>query len=134
MLSTSLSRDLYKGYVNPAATDRQILKVARWAAVSGGTLGVAMAVAAPSVIGALSIFYTVLGVSLFVPVVAGLYVRRVGKPEALAAVAAGIAAMVAVHLATRGRGFGIVTPAFAGIALSIIGCAVVVLVRRRRIT
>ena len=79
MLSTSLSRDLYKGYVNPAATDRQILRVARWAAVSGGTLGVAMAVAAPSVIGALSIFYTVLGVCLFVPVMAGLYVRRVSR-------------------------------------------------------
>ena len=56
-----------------------------------------------------------------------------GAPEALAAVAAGIAAMVAVHLATRGRGFGIVTPAFAGIALSIVGCAAMVLVRRRRI-
>ena len=73
-----------------------------------------------------------LGVCLFVPVMAGLYARRVGQPEALAAVAAGIAAMVAVHLATRGRGFGIVTPAFAGIALSVVGCAVMVLARRRR--
>jgi SSS family solute:Na+ symporter len=131
MLSTSLSRDLYKGYVKPAATDQEILKVARLAAVGGGVLGVAMAVAAPSVIGALSIFYTVLGVCLFVPIVAGLYVRRVGNPEALAAVGAGVAAMVAVHLATGGRGFGIVTPAFAGIAVSIVACVVVLIARRR---
>ena len=134
MLSTSLSRDLYKGYINPAATDRQILKVARWAAVGGGTLGVAMAVAAPSVIGALSIFYTVLGVCLFVPIVAGLYVRRVGQPEALAAIGVGIAAMVAVHLATLGKGFGIISPAFVGIATSVVVCAAVALGRRRAIT
>jgi SSS family solute:Na+ symporter len=131
MLSTSLSRDLYKGYVNPAASDRQILKVARWAAVGGGTLGVAMAVAAPSVIGALSIFYTVLGVCLFVPIVAGLYVRKVGNPEALAAVCVGVAAMVAVHLATGGKGFGIITPASAGIAISIAAALPVALIRAR---
>lgn len=134
MLSTSLSRDLYKGFINPAATDGQILKVARWAAVGGGTMGVAMAVAAPSVIGALSIFYTVLGVSLFVPIVAGLYTGRVGKPEALAAVGAGIAVMVSVHLGTMGKGFGIITPAFAGIFVSVVTCLVVVLARRRRMT
>ena len=48
------------------------------------------AVAAPSVIGALSIFYTRARASACsCPIVAGLYVRRVGQPEALAAIGAG---------------------------------------------
>ena len=87
MLSTSLSRDLYKGFLNPQASDAQVLKVARGAAVSAGVLGVAFAVSAPSVIANLTIFYTLLSVCLFVPILAGLFVPRVGQPEALAAVA-----------------------------------------------
>ena len=40
MLSTSLSQDLYRGFIKPAATDDEVLRVARLAAVAGGTLGV----------------------------------------------------------------------------------------------
>jgi SSS family solute:Na+ symporter len=131
MLSTSLSQDLYRGYLKPAATDDEVLRVARLAAVAGGTLGVLLAIVSPSVIGALSLFYTVLGVSLFVPMMAGLYVRRAGTPEALAAIAGGISVMVAVHLATGGRGFGIVSPALAGILTSILAGGAVLALRRR---
>ena len=122
MLSTSLSQDLYRGYVKPAATDDEVLRVARIAAVAGGTLGVLLAVVSPSVIGALSIFYTLLGVCLFVPMIAGLYVRRAGTPEALAAIAGGVSVMVAVHLATGGRGLGLVSPALAGLIASAAAC------------
>jgi SSS family solute:Na+ symporter len=130
MLSTSLSRDLYRGYVNPAASDAQLLKVARLAAIAGGGLGVALAVAVPSVIGALSLFYTVLGVSLFVPIVAGLYSRRAGTPEALAAIGVGIAVMLAAQLATGGRGYGLLSPALLGVVASALGCLGVALARR----
>ncbi|HEY8549060.1 MAG TPA: sodium:solute symporter family protein, partial [Vicinamibacterales bacterium] len=58
MLSTSLSRDLYARFVNPGASDAQVLRVARLAAVAGGTFGVAIAVVAPTVSDALSFFYT----------------------------------------------------------------------------
>ena len=89
MLSTSLSQDLYKRFVNPAANDAQVLRVARAAALLGGLGGVLLAVQFVNVIAALSIFYSLLGVSLFVPIVAGLYFKRAGTPEALASVAAG---------------------------------------------
>lgn len=102
MLSTSLSKDLYKRFVKPEATDRQVLKVARGAAVAGGLAGVVLAVVIPSVVGALTIFYSLLSVSLFVPVVAGLHSRRPGAGEALAGAAAG----VVVLLVTRSAGFG----------------------------
>ncbi len=43
MLSTSLSKDLYKRIVNPAATPEQVLRVARIAAFIGGSAGMLLA-------------------------------------------------------------------------------------------
>ncbi len=99
MLSTSLSKDLYKRFYRPEADDAQVLKVSRLAAVGGGCLGVLLAIALPAVIGSLSGFYSLPSVSLFVPVIAGLYSRRAGTPEALAAIGAGVAVLLAARLA-----------------------------------
>jgi SSS family solute:Na+ symporter len=131
MLATSLSRDLYRGVLRPQASDAEVLRVARLAAVAGGALGVVLALAAATVIGALSIFYTLLGVTLFVPMVAGLYVRRVQTPEVLAAMATGIAATLAVQLTRGPGGFGIVSPALAGLLASAAACVLVLALRRR---
>lgn len=105
MLATSLSQDLYKRFLNPAADDRTLLRVARGAALAGGLIGVLLATQLPTVIGALSIFYSLLGVSLFVPVMGGLYTRRAGTPEALAALGAGMAVLLALQLSGRGTGW-----------------------------
>src|SRR5206468_5868898 len=114
MLATSLSQDLYRRFLRPAAEDAQVLKVARRAAVTGGFIGVGLAIVVPSVIDALSVFYSVVTVSLFVPVLAGLYVRRTGTREALVAIGAGIAALVAAQLGTGGRGLGPLPPVLVG--------------------
>jgi len=98
MLSTSLAEDIYKRFVRPDASDQQVLRMARIAAIAGGGLGISLAIALPSVIGSLSVFYTVLSVSLFVPVVAGLYTRTPGTPAALAAMAGGLSGVAAVRL------------------------------------
>jgi SSS family solute:Na+ symporter len=131
MLSTSLSRDLYKRFVNPGASDTQVLRVARGAALAGGTLGVALAIVLESVIDALTIFYTVLTVSLFVPVLAGLYTRRPGVPEALSAIVTGVLTVVAFQLLRAGRGFGPLTPALIGLVLAALAFLVVTLARRK---
>jgi SSS family solute:Na+ symporter len=131
MLATSLSQDLYRGYLRPKATDMQVLRVARIAAVAGGTIGVLLAIVSPTVIGALSIFYSLLGVSLFVPVVAGLYVRRAGTPEALAAIGGGVSVLLAVRFATDGHGFGVVSPPLAGLLASALVAGMVLALRRR---
>ena len=129
MLSTSLSRDLYRGFVNPDATDGQTLRVARLAAVAGGTAGVALAIVAPTVIDALKFFYIVLSVSLFVPVIAGLYVRRVGTPEALAAIAAGVVSLLTIQLVTEGHGWAGMTPALLALLAALTACGTVAIVR-----
>jgi len=69
----------------------------------------------------LSFFYTVLSVCLFVPVVAGLYVRRAGTHEAAAAIAAGVAVLVAAQLGTGGHGLAGLTPAVLGLLASAMG-------------
>jgi SSS family solute:Na+ symporter len=130
MLSTSLSQDLYHRFVNPGASDRQVLKVARWAAVAGGTAGVALAIVSPSVIDALKFFYTVLSVSLFVPVVAGLYVRRVGTPEAAAAIAAGVTVLLVAQLTSGNAGWAGLTPPLLGLLAATGACAIVGFSRR----
>jgi SSS family solute:Na+ symporter len=118
MLSTSLSQDLYKRFVNPAADDRRVLLVARLAAVAGGIGGVILAIQLQTVIGALGIFYSLLSVSLFVPVIGGLYTRRAGAPEALAAMAAGIGTLLFVTYTTGGRGYGLLNANLLGLGAS----------------
>lgn len=131
MLATSLSQDIYRRFVNPAATDRQVLVAARLAAAAGGILGIALAVVSSTIIGALSVFYALLGVSLFVPVVAGLHLRRAGAPESLASIGAGIVVDLAVRLATGGRGLGPASPEMFGLAAAAAGFGIVAIARRR---
>jgi SSS family solute:Na+ symporter len=130
MLSTSLSKDLYKRFVNPGADDRRVLLVARLAAVAGGIGGVVLAILLQTVIGALSIFYSLLSVSLFVPVIGGLFVRRAGAPEALASMAAGIATLLLVTYTAGARGYGPLNPNLLGLGASAVAYLGVMMVRR----
>jgi SSS family solute:Na+ symporter len=129
MLATSLSQDLYHRFIDRAASDRKILAVARGAALAGGALATALAIAAPTILGALSVFYTLLGVSLFVPLLAGLFVRRAGATEALAAIAAGVSLVTAAQIGGRGALVGGVTPAMIGLAGACVAWTVARLVR-----
>ena len=118
MLSTSLSKDLYKRFVRPDATDAQVLRVARGAAVVGGALGVLLAIVLTSVIESLTIFYSLLGVSLFVPVAAGLHTRRPGVPEALAAIGCGMAVLLALRLGLPETAPALLNPSLIGLLVS----------------
>jgi solute:Na+ symporter, SSS family len=125
MLATSLSQDLYKRFVNPAASDRQVVAVARGASVVGAVAAVAVAMLSKSVVDALGFFYTLVGVSLFVPIVAGLYLRRPRGLDALAAIAGGIVAAVAVQFGTEARAIGLFTPAMCGLAAAAVAFGLV---------
>jgi len=129
MLTTSLSQDLYKRFVAPASGERQVLLVARITTIVAGAIGTALAIVSPTVIGVLSIFYTLLGVSLFVPILGGLYVRRATTAEALAAIAAGVGGMLFVHVTTAGRGYGQLTPALVGLAAAVVAFVIVLIAR-----
>jgi len=103
MISTSVSKDLFQRYLRPAASDSELLTVARLAAVAGGILGVLLSVYLGTIVQAMTVFYSLLGVSLFVPVLGGLYSRRAGQAEALAAITAGIVVLLVVRFGVAGR-------------------------------
>jgi SSS family solute:Na+ symporter len=130
MLSTSLSQDLYKRFVNPAAADRQVLAVARGAALVGGAIGVLLAVLIPNVVAALTIFYSLLAVSLFVPVVGGLYTRRAGTSDALASIAAGVLTLLVVRFFFAAR-YPWLDPTLTGLVAAAIAYCVVMAIRTR---
>jgi solute:Na+ symporter, SSS family len=130
MLTTSLSQDLYKRFVNPAASDAQVLRMARLTSIAGGAGGIVIALVSPTVGDALKFFYTLLSVSLFVPIVAGLATRRVGVFEVLAAVLCGVAATAAAQLGLAARLPAGVTPAVVGLAVSAAIWIVVAAARR----
>ena len=132
MLSTSLSKDLYKGFLRPEAPDRDVLRVARAAAIVGGTLAVLLALWLESVIASLTIFYSILSVSLFVPVAAGLHTRRAGVPEALAAIGAGLAALAAVRILAPADAPALLDRTLVGLIVSAAAFALVAAVRGRR--
>jgi SSS family solute:Na+ symporter len=130
MLSTSLSQDIYRRHINPGANDGQLLRVARMISVVGGVAGIILSIYLSTVIGALRVFYSVLGVSMFVPVVGGLLFRRAGAPEALAAVAAGVGTLARVGL--NPRQYPWLDPTLAGLVASALAFLLVLWVRDRR--
>jgi SSS family solute:Na+ symporter len=100
--------------------------------VGAGALGVGVGLVAAGVIDVLSVFYTIMGVSLFVPVVAGLLTRRAGTPDALAAMAAGVAIVGGMRLFAGGRPVAGFTPAMAGLAGAAVAFFVAQAIRRAR--
>ena len=91
MLSSSLSVDLYKTFLRPRASDRDLLFAGRVAAVAGAFFGVLLAIALPSIISALQIFYTLMAVALSAPLVIGLYSRRPTAARAIIAIVFSVA-------------------------------------------
>jgi SSS family solute:Na+ symporter len=111
MLATSFSHDIYKRFVNRGADDAQVVRVARLAAVAGGALAFVLAVGvAKDILDALGIFYVLLSVSLFVPIVAGVFSGRGDAVAALAAIAGGVLLAAGVHLGSEPGLFRSLTP------------------------
>jgi solute:Na+ symporter, SSS family len=129
-LTTSLSQDLYKRFYRPAATDAQLLRVTRLTALVGGAAGVGIALVAAGVVSALSIFYTIMGVSLFVPILAGLYLRHATSIDAMAAIITGMGIVGGWRIFAGGATIGGITPAMAGLAGAVTAYLVVHVVRR----
>lgn len=130
MLATSLSQDMYRRFIHPDASDASVLRVSRGAAICGGTIGVVLAILLPSVIDALTIFYALLSVIFFVPVLAGIYTKKGGVPEAMAAIVAGVAVLLFVHFSTEGAGYGALNPTLVGLAAASISFCLVLFARR----
>ena len=92
MITTSAVRDVIEPLKGGQVADSSLLALARRAAVAAGAAGVLLALRFRSVLASLSFFYSLLTVTLFVPLVAGLFWKRPGQPTALAAIGASLVA------------------------------------------
>ena len=104
-------------------SDRRLLRVTRTTAVIAGFVGVALAAWLQSIVSTLLIFYSLLVVSLLVPLIAGLYSRRTTAAAATASIVTAVPATLAVHLLTNGQGWGLLSPVGLGILVSLVTLA-----------
>lgn len=116
MLSTSLSKDLYKAFLNPAATDERLMRIAKTSAIACGLAGAVLASFLPTVITALRIFYTLLAAALTLPLLAGLYTRKVNARSASVSMLVSVGVTFALELMTDGKGIRGVPSLIIGIA------------------
>ncbi|MGD8897363.1 MAG: hypothetical protein PVJ73_15115, partial [Acidobacteriota bacterium] len=119
MLSTSLSRDLYQSVLRPGATDAQLLRVGRAAAVGGGVLALVLAMILPSVVAALKLFYGIMTAALFVPLLVGLFSTRPGPRHARTAIVLSVTGTGLALVALAGRPVGGWLPSVMGIGLGL---------------
>lgn len=119
MIATSLARDVLQPLSRRRRPDEALLPLARRAALAAGALGALLAYRLQSVLAALGFFYSLLTVTLCVPVLAGLFSRRARERTALLAIACSLAAAGAVQVLGGGsQGHGWLQPVPAGIAVS----------------
>jgi solute:Na+ symporter, SSS family len=137
MLTTSLSKDLYKTYIRPDADDKSLLRVSRLTAVGCGAIGAGLAIWLTSVISALTIFYTLLAAALLLPLIFGLFSRRVTAHAAIAATLVSVAVTFALELRTERRGYAglpsLIWGTLAGIVATVLLIAAPKLTRRNSI-
>ena len=117
MLSTSLSKDLYKAFMNPEATDERLLRVAKASAIACGVAGAMLGSFLPTVISALKIFYTLLAAALTLPLIAGLYTRKVKARSAILSMLVSVVVTFALELIYEGQGVRGVPSLIVGIAV-----------------
>ncbi len=116
MLSTSLSKDLYKSFINPSATDERLMRVAKGSAIACGVAGAVLGSFLPTVISALKIFYTLLAAALTLPLLAGLYTQRVKARSAILSMLVSVVVTFSLELISKGHGVLGVPPLIVGIA------------------
>jgi SSS family solute:Na+ symporter len=132
MLSTSLSQDLYRRFLAPGADDAQVVKVARWSAGIASAAGLVMALVLPTVVDALKIFYSVLTVALFVPVVGALLWARPSSVEALAAMGVGLSVMLLLSMPGVSHDIAGIPPVVGGLIGASIGFGAAAALRSTR--
>lgn len=133
MLTTSLSKDLYQGLLRPQASDRELMFIARIAAVACGAIGALLAVWLPTVIAALTIFYSLLTAALLLPVVVGLYSKRVTAGAALVTMIVSVGVTFAVNALSAGKGYWMIPPVIFGVAAGAALMGAIMLARQKQL-
>ena len=90
MLAGSLTNDIYKRFFNPKISDTKLLTLSRITSVICGIIGVILALRLESIISALTIFYSLMSVSLSAPLIFGLFTKKASNFGAILSATGGI--------------------------------------------
>ena len=94
MLAGSLTNDIIKRFITPGITDRALLRLSRIITLICGAIGVVLALRLESIISALTIFYSLMSVSLSAPLIFGLFTDRASNFGAVLSAVLGVALTV----------------------------------------
>ena len=92
----------------------------RFVTLAAGAVGVGLAILLPNVISALSIFYSLMSVSLTAPLLFGLFSRRPSTLAAFLSAGVGIISTIALQFGNAGKGVWILNAQSTGILLTLI--------------
>jgi solute:Na+ symporter, SSS family len=120
MITTSFTQDLYKTFINPTISDKSLLSLSRVVTVAAGLIGVLLALLLPDIITALSIFYSLMSVSLTAPLLFGLFSKRPSTTAAFASALSGLVLTVILQFFNAGKGWDILNAQSTGIVFSIL--------------
>jgi SSS family solute:Na+ symporter len=120
MLATSLSKDLYKTFFNKTASDAQLLSFSRKVTVVCGFLGIIVAHFMANIITALSIFYSLMTVSLAAPFIFGLFSKRASAKGAFCSAGLGVLVTIALQFGNHGKGPWILNATSTGIIVAFV--------------
>jgi SSS family solute:Na+ symporter len=115
MLATSLSKDLYKTFIRPQATDEELLRMTRKITVACGLIGIFVAYYMANIISAMAIFYSLMTVCLAAPFLFGLFTRKASVRGAFLSAIIGVALVMGLRLFNGGKGIGILNATSCGI-------------------
>lgn len=120
MITTSFTKDLYKTFINPEISEKVLLRMSRIVTAVAGILGISIALILPNIITALSIFYSLMSVSLTAPLLFGLFSRKPSTTAAFVCAIAGVLTTVVLQFGNGGKGIGILNAQSTGIVLTMV--------------
>jgi len=120
MITSSFTKDLYKGFIKPDISDTELLRAGRIVAFVAGLMGVGVAIVLPNIITALSIFYSLMSVSLTAPLLFGLFSKRPTTTGAFMCALSGVAVALFLQFGNDGKGLGMLNGQSTAILLTIV--------------
>ena len=119
MLTTSISKDLYKTFFRPDLSDEALLSCSRIITLVCGLAGILLAVLLPNILTALQIFYSLMSVSLTAPLLFGLFSTRASSWGAFASAGGGVLLTLALQFGNQGKGLWILNATSTGLLCSL---------------
>lgn len=133
MITTSFTKDLYKSFINPTISDKKLIKGGRIVTVLAGIIGIGLAIVLPNVISALSIFYSLMSVSITAPLLFGLFTKKSSAFSAIFAAIIGVIVTVGLEFFNGNKGIWILNGQSTAILLTLIIMAVMIFIKPRKI-